>query len=154
MPGGGPCGADTRAGSPRSSTPSTAPLSTISTDLTTAGPMSSGTSPAPVGRAAIASSVSRLSAVTTLPNTVYWPSRKFELLCTMKNCEPALSGLIDLAIETIPRSCRMSLNSASMVVSGPPVPHVLRGPGSSCRVFGSPPCIMKPLMTRWKAVPS
>ena len=120
----------------------------------TAGPTSSGASRSSVVSMAIASSVSRLSAVTTLPNAVYWPSRKFELLWTMKNCEPALSGSADRAIESMPRSWRMSLNSASTVSSGPPEPQALRGAGSSCLVFGSPPCIIKPGMTRWKIVPS
>ncbi len=63
---------------------------------------------------AILSSVSKLSWVTILPNTVYWPSRKFESSWTIKNCEPALFGSTDLAIETSPLLCFMSLNSASI----------------------------------------
>ena len=40
---------------------------------------------------------------TTSPKTVYCPSRKFESLTTMKNCEPALLGSFVRAMERIPR---------------------------------------------------
>ena len=46
----------------------------------------------------------------------------------MKNCEPALFGSADLAIETIPRICLIVLNSASTLSSGPPIPQVLESP--------------------------
>ena len=91
----------------------------------------------------MASSVSKLCSVTILPNTVYCPSRKLEFWWTMKNCDPALLGSWLLAIETMPRSCGMSLNSASTECGGPPIPHVR---GSPLTVLGSPPCIINPDM--------
>ena len=95
-----------------------------------------GLSLLPTSTDAILSSVSKLSSVTILPNTVYCSSRKFEALCTIKNCEPALLGSADLAIETMPRLCLIVLNSASTLVLGPPVPQVF---GSPLIVLGSPP---------------
>ena len=41
----------------------------------------------------------------------------------MKNCEPALSGSADLAIETIPLVCIRLLNSASILYPASPFPQ-------------------------------
>jgi hypothetical protein len=80
-------------------------------------------------------------------------SRYGESFTTMKNCDPPLSGSCARAMDTIPRLWEVSLNSAFTVWPGPPVPCWLRGALGS-RVFGSPPWIMKPGMTRWNVVPS
>src|SRR5437879_11661967 len=76
----------------------------------------------------------------TSPKTVYWRSRKGESFTTMKNCEPALSGLLDRAIETIPRLWDLALNSAFILWLGPSLPYSLFLLGFF--VLGSPPCIM------------
>ena len=68
-----------------------------------------------------------------------------------KNWLPAEFGSWERAIERIPRSWWTSLNSASTFQPGPPVPQERR---LSVFVFGSPPWIMKPGMTRWNFVPS
>ena len=102
---------------------------------------STGLSMEPIGTAAILSNVSKLDSVISLPKTVYEPSRKIDSWCTIKNWEPALSGCSARAIETIPRSCFMSLNSAFRGCGGPPIPHV---EGSPSIVFGSPPWIINP----------
>src|SRR5208337_2456850 len=60
---------------------------------------------------------------TTLPQTVYWRSRKWASSKQMKNCELAELGLDARAIDTVPRTCGSALNSAWR--SGyfdPPVP--------------------------------
>ncbi len=54
----------------------------------------------------------------------------------MKNCEPALLGSCDLAIETIPLKCDLELNSALILYPGPPIPQE---PLLSVFVLGSPP---------------
>ena len=67
---------------------------------------------------------------TTLPQTVYWRSRKAASPKQMKNCELAESGLEARAIDTVPRTCGSALNSA--LRSGyfePPVPVPLRTAG-------------------------
>ena len=52
---------------------------------------SSGASLSSVGIFAMLSSALILCVPgTSLPKTVYFPSRKFESLCTIKNCDPAL----------------------------------------------------------------
>ena len=89
----------------------------------------------------------------TSPKAEYWLSRKLESFTTMKNCEEAELGSADRAIETMPRLCGVSLNSALTFVSLPPVPYGREG-SSGFLVFGSPPWIMKPGITRWKRVPS
>ena len=58
---------------------------------------------------------------------------------------------VERAIETIPRLCLTELNSALTFFPEPPVPQVDGAPET---VFGSPPWIMNPGMTRWKIVPS
>ena len=68
----------------------------------------------------------------------------------MKNCDEALFGSFERAIETMPRAWWTSLNSAGMFLPEPPVPQVA---GSPEIVFGSPPWIMKPGMTRWNFDP-
>src|SRR3990167_415752 len=80
----------------------------------------------------------------TLPHTVYWPSRKFESLKTMKNWLRALLGSLVRAIETTPRTCGSFENSAFSSSPMPPLPVP----------FGSPVWAMKPSMTRWKTMPS
>src|SRR5260370_15064208 len=81
---------------------------------------------------------------TTLPHSVYWPSRKFESLKTMKNWLRALLGSEVRAIETAPRTCGCLLNSAGSVSPMPPVPVPV----------GSPVWAMKPSITRWKTPPA
>src|SRR5262249_55158762 len=49
---------------------------------------------------------------TTSPKTVYLLFRYGAFFTIMKNCEPALSGSWAWAIETTPRTCGQSLNSA------------------------------------------
>ena len=64
---------------------------------------------------------------TTLPNTVYSLSKKGAASKHIKNCEFALFGLPDLAIERVPLSWGTLLNSA--IKSGrsdPPVPAFLK----------------------------
>ena len=81
----------------------------------------------------------------TWPQTVYWPSRKVESPKQMKNWLFAESGFDVRAIDAVPRRCGSTLNSAFR--SGffdPPLPVPV----------GSPPCAMKPGMTRWNTVPS
>src|SRR5678816_2648888 len=63
--------------------------------------LSVGRSRAFLGRFTILSATS--IPFTTSPNTVYCPSREFESLTTMKNCEPALLGSFVRAMERIPR---------------------------------------------------
>ena len=68
----------------------------------------------------------------------------------MKNWLLALLGSWARAMEMVPRVWEMglsqplALNSPGMVSSEPPVPLPL----------GSPPCIIKPSMIRWKVRPS
>ena len=69
-----------------------------------------GRSFAPRGAAAILSATS-IPEITS-PKAEYWPSRKFESLTTMKNCEEAELGSDERAMDTIPRLCGVSLNSA------------------------------------------
>ena len=47
----------------------------------------------------------------TLPQTVYCRSRKRASSKQMKNCELALSGFCERAIEAVPRTCGSALNS-------------------------------------------
>ena len=62
----------------------------------------------------------------------------------MKNWLLALSSLCARAIDTVPRRWGIGLNSAFRSGScDPPVPSPL----------GSPPCAMKPGMTRWNFSP-
>src|SRR6266545_4042142 len=58
-----------------------------------------------------------------------------------KNCDEALFGSFERAMETTPRAWWMLLNSAATFLPEPPVPHV---EGEPEIVFGSPPWIMKP----------
>src|SRR3989454_1770057 len=74
--------------------------------------------------------------LTTSPNAVYCQSRKFESATQMKNCEPALSGSLDRAMDKTPRLCGLLLNSALTRWPGPPVPWEER---SWPLLFGSPP---------------
>src|SRR6476620_962983 len=97
---------------------------------------SMGASVDSVFKEAILSTTSSIPDIT-FPNTVYCPSRKFESFKTMKNCEPALSGFCDLAIDNAPRECFFLLNSASIFQPGPPVPHLLLS--APPLVLGSPP---------------
>ena len=104
-----------------------------------------GRSFAPRGAAAILSAVSMPEM--TSPKAEYWPSRKVESLTTMKNWDEAEFGSDERAIETIPRLWDVSLNSALTFLPLPPVPQGWAG-SSAFLVFGSPPWIMKPGMTR------
>ena len=80
----------------------------------------------------------------TRPNALYlWSSLKVGA-SMMKNWLLALLGVSARAIDSTPRTCGRSLNSA--VRSGnlePPRPVP----------SGSPPCAMKPGITRWKVRP-
>ena len=79
----------------------------------------------------------------TLPKAGCRPSRKLLFTRLMKNWLPPVFGPA-FAIEMVPRSFLLpGGNSSFIVYPGPPVPFP----------FGSPPCIMKPLMTRWKMMP-
>ena len=49
---------------------------------------------------------------TTLPNTVYWPSRKVQSAKQMKNCELKVLGSCVRAAPTTPRTKCSALNSA------------------------------------------
>src|SRR5476651_163974 len=80
----------------------------------------------------------------TLPHTVYWPSRKFESLSTMKNWLCALFGSLVRAMPTAPRENGVLENSACSSEPMPPRPV-------PC---GSPVWAMKPSITRWKTRPS
>src|SRR5262249_10330394 len=102
--------------------------------------MSTGASVESVFSAAILSTV--YIPDVTFPKTVYFPSRNFESFNTMKNCEPALFGSCDLAIDNTPRECVFLLNSALTFQPGPPVPHLPLLYVSF--VYGSPPCITNP----------
>ena len=88
--------------------------------------------------------------LVTWPKTVYWLSRNVESLTTMKNCDEALFGSLERAIDTIPRLCETVLNSALTFLPEPPTPQV---EGLPEMVFGSPPWTMNPGMTRWNFVP-
>src|SRR5579883_1242571 len=103
----------------------------------------------PLGRWPITSATS--IPLVTSPNAVYCPSRNVLSPVTMKNCEPALSGSSDLAMETTPLTWDFELNSAFMVYPGPPMPHLVL---SGCLVFGSPPWITHPGTILWKSSPS
>src|ERR1051326_327466 len=107
-----------------------------------------GRSFAPRGALTILSATS--IPFVTFPNTVYCLSRHGESEVTMKNCDEALFGSFERAMETMPRTCEMLLNSALIFLPEPPVPQVAGEPET---VFGSPPWIMKPGMTRWNFVP-
>ena len=52
---------------------------------------------------------------TTRPKAVYCLSRKPESATQMKNCEPALLGSLERAMESTPRLWAVSLNSALIV---------------------------------------
>ena len=80
----------------------------------------------------------------TSPNAVYAPSRWGAASKTMKNWLPAELGSAVRAIDSTPRTCDVSLNSASIVYPGPPAPVPV----------GSPPWAMKPWMMRWKVTAS
>ena len=62
--------------------------------------------------------------LTTLPTTVYWPSRRELGANMMKNCELAEFGFWARAMPTMPRSkCAFLENSAGRSGSSePPVP--------------------------------
>ena len=60
-------------------------------------------------------------------------------------------GVPLFAIESTPFSWRCVLNSSLILYPGSPVP---RSGAFGFLDFGSPPWIMKPLMMRWKPVPS
>src|SRR4051812_43792709 len=89
---------------------------------------------APVGALTILSATS--IPFVTRPKTLYCPSSDGVSATMMKNCDEALSGEFERAIETMPRVCLTVLNSALMYVPLPPVPHVDGDPET---VFGSPP---------------
>src|SRR5579875_2566837 len=74
----------------------------------------------------------------TLPQTVYFPSRKRASSKQMKNWLSAESGSAARAIDTVPRTCGSRLNSALSLRPEPPVPVPK----------GQPACAMKPSMTR------
>src|SRR5207248_2693307 len=69
-----------------------------------------GRSFAPFGALTILSATS--IPFVTFPKTVYCLSRKVESEVTMKNCDEALFGSFERAMETTPRTCEMLLNSA------------------------------------------
>src|SRR6185312_399873 len=82
----------------------------------------------------------------TWPQMVYWPFRCGAGSNMMKNWLFALFGLCERAIPQVPRwNLAESENSARMLSrSLPPVPVPV----------GSPPCAMKPSITRWNGVSS
>src|SRR5664280_1228608 len=80
----------------------------------------------------------------TLPQAVYWLSRKWASSKQMKNWLSPESGLAARAIDTVPRTCGSLLNSALSFWPEPPVPV-------PC---GQPVCAMKPSITRWNTMPS
>src|SRR5674476_971375 len=80
----------------------------------------------------------------TLPQAVYWLSRKRASSKQMKNWLSPESGLPARAIDTVPRTCGSLLNSALSFCPEPPVPL-------PC---GQPVCAMKPSITRWNTMPS
>src|SRR4051812_10462441 len=102
----------------------------------------------PVGALTILSTTSM--PFVTCPKTLYWLSSDGASATMMKNCDDALFGEFERAIERMPRLCFTELNSAFTICGAPPVPHVDGGPEI---VFGSPPWIMKLGMTRWNFVP-
>src|SRR3954447_21100237 len=93
-----------------------------------------GRSCAPVGALTIVSTTS--IPFVTCPNALYWLSSDGASATMMKNCDDALFGELERAIERMPRLCLMELNSASMFLPEPPVPQVAGEPEI---VFGSPP---------------
>ncbi len=94
----------------------------------------------PLGRASTLSMPS-----ITSPQTVYCLSRKRASSKQMKNWLFALFGFCARAIEQTPRTCGSALNSCGRSGSLlPPMPVPV----------GSPPCAMKPGITRWKTTPS
>src|SRR5262245_9771085 len=74
----------------------------------------------------------------TLPQTVYWPSRKVASSKQMKNWLSPEFGSLARAIDTVPRTCGSLLNSAFSFLPEPPVPV-------PC---GQPVCAINPEMTR------
>lgn len=95
---------------------------------------------------------------TTFPNTEYLRSKLPWSSTQIKNCDPLSAiSLVEssergtFAIETEPRRWGRSLVSGGRLNPGPPVPCRLR---SGFLLWGSPPWIKKPGMTRWNEVPS
>lgn len=74
-----------------------------------------GRSPELVGTLPIFSTTSRLAWSAVLPKTVYWRSRCGTRPRQMKNCEPAEFGSFVRAIERMPASCSLALNSCLIV---------------------------------------
>ena len=58
----------------------------------------------------------------TSPQTVYCPSSHGQSAKQIKNWLSAESGIIERAIETVPRLCGVRLNSAFSFLPLPPVP--------------------------------
>src|SRR5262245_47852320 len=78
---------------------------------------------------------------STTPHTVYWRSRKRASSKQMKNWLLAEFGSLVRAIEQTPRTCGSLENSCFRFgFDDPPVP---------LKFLPSPPCAMKPSMTRW-----
>src|SRR2546423_3718248 len=59
----------------------------------------------------------------TLPKAVYWLSSDPASATQMKNCDEALFGSFERAMETTPRAWWMLLNSAATFLPEPPVPQ-------------------------------
>jgi hypothetical protein len=109
----------------------------------------SGRSPLSLGVSEILSTTSIPSS--TRPKMVYLLSRKGESFCTMKNWQEPLLGSLPRAVETMPRLWLYFVVNSAGIFRGPsPVPSLV---GSLSFESGSPPWIMKPLITRWKVVP-
>src|SRR5690606_31790319 len=70
-----------------------------------------GRSPEAVFTAPILSATCLLASSAVWPKTVYWRSRLAQRATQMKNCEPPEFGSFERAIESVPISCRRSLNS-------------------------------------------
>src|SRR5205085_9290195 len=104
----------------------------------------------PVLRGALTILSATSMPLVTCPKTLYWLSSEGASATMTKNCDEALFGSFERAIETIPRLCLIELNSAGTFFPDPPYPHF---EVSGDFVFGSPPWIMKPGMTRWNFVP-
>src|SRR5262249_55928203 len=82
---------------------------TVAFSMTT---FSRGRSCAPVGTLPMARTVAMDSASAVWPKTVYWLSSERCRSRQMKNCDPAELGSLVRAIDSVPGSCGVLLNSA------------------------------------------
>ena len=100
----------------------------------------------------------------TMPKVAYPPSSRFSgskpcaSVSAMYHCESAESSSVPRAIPMAPSTwLRFSLCSSGMVSPVPPLPHCAGKPGTYTPFdlhSGSPDCVTKSLITRWKKIPS